>query len=155
MKKLLSGVMILVCGSAAVAGNGAAFPKENVTEFVAEKLDVTTLPSAIRPKREKHKKTFSDYGYVVSQTDDKVGLVEAVPGGPQINIRILEQQTSGLYVCVERPDTNGNGARLQKVLFLKLKDAGTLLKGSETFKEFDGCPVIGVDPNAGSSSYGG
>ena len=31
MKKLLSGVMILVCGTTTVAGNGAAFPKENVT----------------------------------------------------------------------------------------------------------------------------
>lgn len=155
MKKLLSSVMILVCGSAAVAGNGAACPQENVKEFVAEKLDVTTLPSAIRPKREKHKKTFSDYGYVVSQTEDKVGLVEEMPDGPQINIRILERKASGIYVCVERPNRNGRSARIQQVLFLKLKDAGTLLKGSETFKEFDGCPVIGVDPNAGSSSYGG
>ena len=37
MKKLLSGVMILVCGATTVAGNGAAFPKENLTEFVARK----------------------------------------------------------------------------------------------------------------------
>jgi len=155
MKKLLSGVMILVCGVTTVAGNGAAFPKENVRAFVAEKLDVTTLPAAIRPKREKNRKTFGDYGYVMSQAGDEVELVEEMPGGPQINIRILEQNNSGMYVCVERPSSSSDASRVQRVVFLKLKDGGTRLKGSETFKEFERCPVIGADPDDGPSSYGG
>jgi len=33
-----------------------AYPKEKVAEFVVEKLDVTSIPSAIRPKREKGKR---------------------------------------------------------------------------------------------------
>jgi hypothetical protein len=147
--------MILVCGTITVAGNGAAFPKENVTEFVAEKLDVTTLPAAIRPKRDKNRKTFGDYGYVTSQTNDKTALVEEMPGGPQINIRVLEQSNSGMYVCVERPSSGGDAARVQRVVFLKLKDGGSRLKGSETFKEFAGCPAIGADMDDGASSYGG
>lgn len=155
MEKVLSGVMILVCGATTVAGSGAAFPKEKVTEFVAEKLDVTTLPAAIRPKREKNRKTFEDYGYVMSQANDKSALVEEMPGGPQINIRILKQNNSGMYVCVERPSSGSDVERVQRVVLLKLKDAGTRLKGSETFQEFKGCPAIGADPDGGPSSYGG
>ncbi len=155
MKKVLSGLMILVCGTITVAGTGAAFPKENVAAFVAEKLDVTTLPEAIRPRREKNRKTFGDYGYVTAQMNDKTGLVEEMPGGPQITLRILEQNNSGMYVCVERAGSGSDVARVQRVVFLELKDAGTRLKGSETFKEFEGCPVIGADPDGGPSSYGG
>ena len=36
----------------AVAGNEAAYPKEKVAAFVVEKLDLTSLPSAFRPKKE-------------------------------------------------------------------------------------------------------
>ena len=52
--------MALACAPVALAGNGAAIPKENVAEFVSKKLDVTTLPSKIRPKPDKKKKTFGD-----------------------------------------------------------------------------------------------
>jgi hypothetical protein len=155
MKKVLSGLMILVCGTITMAGNGAAFPKENVAVFVAEKLDVTTLPAAIRPKREKNRKTFGEYGYVMSQTNGETGLVEEMPGGPQISLRILEQNNSGMYVCVKRAGSGSEDPRVQRVVYLKLKDAGTRLKGSESFKEFEGCPVIGADPDDGPSSYGG
>jgi len=36
-----------------------------------EKLDVATLPSAIRPKLVKSKKTTGDYGYVAREVDEK------------------------------------------------------------------------------------
>jgi hypothetical protein len=62
--KLLCGIIVLTCVPLALARNDVAYPSEKVTEFLVEKLDVTTLPSGIRPKREKGKKTFGDYGYV-------------------------------------------------------------------------------------------
>jgi hypothetical protein len=40
-----------------VAGNEGVYPKEQVAQFVIEKLDVTSLPSALRPKKEKGKKS--------------------------------------------------------------------------------------------------
>src|ERR1700686_5742955 len=97
--KLLCGVLALACGSMALASKNAHYPKERMAEFVVEKLDVTTLPSSIRPKPEKKKKTFSDYGYVTRQLDEKQVLVEATSGGSQISIGILEQKASEIYVC--------------------------------------------------------
>ena len=51
--KLLCGVIVLACVPLAPARNDVAYPSGKVTEFLVEKLDVTTLPSGIRPKREK------------------------------------------------------------------------------------------------------
>jgi hypothetical protein len=153
--KLLCGVMALACVPVALAGNNVPYPKENVAGFVVEKLDVTTLPSSIRPKPEKKKKTFDDYGYVTRQLDEKEALVETAPGGSQINIRILEQKSSGIYVCVEGPGKNASSGRFQRVFLLKLKNANGLLKGRESAREFDSCPVIGVDPASEADSYGG
>jgi hypothetical protein len=144
--KLICGLIALACVPAALAGNNVPYPKENVAEFVVEKLDITTLPSAIRPKSEKTKKTFGDYGYVTRQQDDKDGVVEAPPLGTPINIHILEQKSSGIYVCVQGQSKNADSSQIQIVYLLKLKKATGLLKGGESWKEFDGCPAIGVDP---------
>jgi hypothetical protein len=64
-RKLLCVLLTLAAVPAALAGNNAPLQKDKVAEFVAEKLDVTTLPASIRPKPQKNKKTFSDYGYVM------------------------------------------------------------------------------------------
>jgi len=39
--KLFCGVIVLACAPAALAGNNVAYPKENVADFVLQKLDVT------------------------------------------------------------------------------------------------------------------
>jgi hypothetical protein len=152
--KLFCGLLALVCVPMAVAGNNVAYPKERVAEFVVEKLDITVLPSTLRPKPEKKKKTFAEYGYGTRQLNEKEALVEAASGGSQIDIKILEQETSGIYVCVEGPAKNVSGGQIQRVFLLKLKNARGLLKGRESSKEFDGCPVIGIDPAATTDSYG-
>ena len=150
--KLLCGLMALACVPAGLAGNRATLPKEKVAEFVAEKLDVTTLPASIRPKPEKRKKTFGDYGYMTQFVDESQIHAEATPGGTQINIRILEEETSEIYVCVEGEGRMESG-RVQRVVLLKLKNANGLLKGRESWKEFDGCPVIGGADGDSPSEY--
>ena len=50
----------LSCAPLVVAGNEDAYPKEKVGAFVVEKMDLTSLPSAFRPKKEKGKKTLAD-----------------------------------------------------------------------------------------------
>jgi hypothetical protein len=152
--KLFSGVMALVCVPMAVAGNNMPYPKAKVAEFIVEKLDITVLPSTLRPKAEKNKKTFAEYGYVIRQLDEKEALVEATPGGPQINIRILEQEASGIYVCVGGPGKNASSGQIQRVFLLKLKNANGLLRGRESWKEFNGCPVIGDRDSTVNSTVG-
>jgi len=55
--KLRYGVIGLAFAPLLFAGNDAAYPTEKIAAFVFEKVDVTTLPPAIRPKPAKNKKT--------------------------------------------------------------------------------------------------
>jgi hypothetical protein len=152
--KLLYGVAALAFASSALARTNVPYPTEKVAEFVIDKLDVTTLPSAIRPQYEKAKKTFSDYGFVTRQLNDKTAIIETTPSGSQINIRVLQQDPAGIFVCVAGSERNANKEHIQRVLFLKLKDANGLLNGRESSKEFDGCPAIGgADNDSAAGSY--
>lgn len=147
--KLFYGVIALACVPAVVAATDGPYPKEKLAEFVVEKLDVTTLPPAIRPKPQKGKKTFAEYGYVTRQVADKEALVVAdAPAGTQISIKVLEQASAGIFVCVEGQAKDAS-SRIQRVYLLRTKGANGLLKGRESWREFDGCPVIGgVDGEA-------
>ena len=152
--KMLCGIIVLVSASVAVANNNASLPKDKVTKFVVENLDVTTLPAGIRPKRDHRKKTFSDYGYVATSLDENQAVV-ATPTGTQISIKILEQKSSEIYVCVTGPDENASNGKIQRVFLLKVKNSGSLLKGRESWKEFDACPVLGgTDHDSTADSYG-
>ena len=152
--KMLCGMIALATASIAVANNTASYSKSEVTKLVVEKLDVTTLPSGIRPKRDHNKKTFSDYGYMPSLLDENQAVV-ATPAGTQININILEQKSSEIYVCVAGPGEHASSGKIQRVFLVKVRNSDTLLKGRESWKEFDACPVIGGtdhDSTADSSS---
>jgi hypothetical protein len=154
--KVMSGVFLLVCMPLAVAKNDKAYPKEKIAEFVVEKLDVMSIPSAIRPKREKGKTTFGDYGYVTRALDDNEALVERPQERSQITIRILEENKSGIYVCLKGQAQKQGSGQIQRVFLLKLKDGNGLLKGRESWKEFDSCPVTGgTDSDSAANSYGG
>jgi hypothetical protein len=136
-----------------VAGNQVPYPQENVAGFVMEKLDITTLPAAFRPKRAKDKKTFSDYGYTAHQTDNKDSFVAAGASGNALNVRILARETSGIYVCVSNAGNHESREKFQRALLLKLKDSSGLLRSRESSKEFGGCPEIGGTDKGETSSY--
>jgi hypothetical protein len=150
--KLLCAAVVLACAPLLLVGSDAVYPTEKIAAFVFEKVDVTTLPSAIRPKPVKSKKTFGDYGYVGREIDEKKALLDPPPGAPQVSIDVLQAQKSGIYVCVNSQSAGESHDRFQRVLLLKLKNG--LLKGRETWKEFDRCPVIGgADKDSSSSGY--
>jgi hypothetical protein len=152
--KIMSGVFLLACIPLAAAKSDKAYPKEKVAEFVVDKLDVTSMPSAMQPKRKKGKKTFGDYGYITRKLDDSQALIEAPQGVSQITISILEESKAGIYVCFNDQAQNQSSRQIQRVLLLKLKNGSGLLQGRESWKEFDSCPVIGGDDSA-ADSYGG
>jgi hypothetical protein len=151
--KVLLAVIALSYAPLGVAGNKADYPTEKVAAFVIEKLDVTSLPSAFRPKKEKGKKTFADYGFTAQTVGENEALIEAAGGMRRLAIKVLDQKSSGIFVCVAEPGENGGPAKTQTVLVLKRNDPSALLKGRESFREFDACPVIGGSDST-ASSYG-
>jgi hypothetical protein len=154
MMKVVMGVAILACASLVIAKTNVPYPAEKLAEFVVDKLDVTTLPSDIRPRREKAKKTFRDYGYVTRQVDEKTATVEPTTSGLQISLRVLQQEAAGIYVCAEGSEKNSNKTQVQRVLLLKLKDQNGFLKSRESAREFAECPVTGgSDQDSATSSY--
>lgn len=148
--KLLLLVVAMSSAPLVVAGNEAAYPKENVAAFVAEKMDFTSLPSAFRPKKEKGKKTLADYGFTAQAVTENEAVIAAVGGARRLSIKVLEQKSSGIYVCVAEPGENGREAKAQSVILLKRKDSNALLKGRESFREFAACPVIGGSDSSDS-----
>jgi hypothetical protein len=153
--KIMCGVFLLVWMPLALAENDKAYPREKLAEFVVDKLDVTSMPVAIQPKREKGKKTFGDYGYVTRKLDANEVLIEAPQGRSQITMRILQENKSGIYLCLSRQEKQSS-SQVQRVFLLKLKKANVLLRGRESWKEFDTCPVIGGgDSDSAADSYGG
>ena len=89
--KVVLAIVALSYAPLGVAGNKAEYPNEKVAEFVIEKLDVTSLPSTFRPKREKGKKTFADYGFTVQTVDENEAIIEAAGGVRRLAIKVLEQ----------------------------------------------------------------
>jgi hypothetical protein len=152
--KILLAVVALSYSPLVVAGNEAAYPREKVAAFVVEKLDATSLPSAFRPKKEKGKKTLADYGFIPQRMDENEAIIEAEGGVRRLAIKVLDQTSSGIYVCVAEPGENGGDTKAQSVVLLKRKNPNTLLKGRESFRELSTCPVIGGSDFA-TNSYGG
>ena len=154
MKMKIKAVLAIAALSYAplgVAGNKAEYPNEKVAEFVIEKLDVTSLPPAFRPKKEKGKKTFTDYGFTVQTVGENEAVIEAAGGVSRLAITVLEQKSSGIYVCVAEPGESGGQAKTQSVLLLRRKDPSAMLKGRESSREFAACPAIGGSDSTTSS----
>lgn len=150
--KVLLAFVALSYSPLMVAGNDAAYPKDKVAAFVVEKLDLTSLPSAFRPKKEKGKKTVADYGFTAQRIDENEAILET-GGVTRLAIKVLDQNSSGIYVCVAEPGENGGETKAQSVLLLKRKNPNALLKGSESFRDFAVCPVIGGSESS-SNPYG-
>jgi hypothetical protein len=149
--KLVLALAALSYAPLAVAGNEVAYPKEKVAAFVVEKMDLTSLPAAFRPKKEKGKKTLADYGFTAQTVSEDEAVIEAAGGVKRLAIRVLDQNSSGIYVCVAEPGENGSQAKTQSVIHLQRKDSNMLLKGRESFREFSSCPVIGGSDSTESS----
>jgi len=152
--KVLLAVVALSYAPLVMAGGEAAYPKEKVAAFVVEKMDLTSLPSAFRPKKEKGRKTLADYGFTAQTVNENEAVIEAAGGVSRLAIKVLDQKVSGIFVCVAEPGENGGQAKTQSVILLKRKDSSALLKGHLTFREFASCPVIGGSDSS-ENSYGG
>jgi len=146
--EVLVAVAAMACASFA---KDVPYPSEKLAAFVVEKLDVTSLPSAYRPKKQKGKKTLANYGYTVQKLDENEALVETASAARRLSIRILQEGVTGIYACMAERTRNGGDPKVQSVILLKRKDSNELLKGRETWREFKSCPVIGeIESDSGS-----
>lgn len=137
-----------------IAGDKAAYPTEKVAQFIVEKLDITSLPAAIRPKKEKGKKTFADYGFTTQQVDEREATIQAGVTG-KLSIKVLDQRSSGIYACITQSGQSAGQTKMQSVVFLKRNDSNALLKGRESWREFSSCPVVGGTEGLSEVSAGG
>ena len=152
--KVLLAIAALSYAPVALGGNDAAYPSEKVAEFVVAKLDTNSLPSVFRPKKEKGKRTFTDYGFTAQNVGESEAIVEASGASRRLDIKVLDRRSSGIYVCVAEMGQNGCEPKTQTVVLLKRKDPNALLKGRESFREYAACPVIGGSDST-PDSYGG
>src|SRR5258708_21817761 len=153
--KVVLALAALSCAPLTVAGDKDAYPKERVAEFIVEKLDVTSLPAALRPKKEKGKKTFADYGFTAQGMDETETIIQAAGGTRELSIKVLDQRSSGIYLCITEPGQTAGQAKMQSVVLLKRNDPNTLLKGRESWREFAACPVVGAAEKYPEESAGG
>lgn len=151
MKRVLVPALLLCASLAARGDDKHAYPRENLAQFVLANVDVTSLPSAFRPKKEKGKKTFADYGFTPQTVDENEAVIETADGLRMLDV--LDQTSKGIYVCFD-PDQSGGGAKTQSVVLLKRKDPSARLKARESFREFAACPVIGETDSTLSSNGG-
>jgi hypothetical protein len=138
-----------------VAGDKDVYPRERVAEFIVEKLDITSLPTALRPKKEKGKKTFADYGFTAQGMNEAETIIQAAGGTRTLSIKVLDQRSSGIYVCITEPGQIAGQAKTQSVVLLKRSDSNTLLKGRESWREFAACPVVGAGEKYAEEIAGG
>jgi hypothetical protein len=153
--KLVLALAALSYAPLTVAGNKDVYPTERVAEFIVEKLDVTSLPAAVRPKKEKGKKTFADYGFSAQGVNERETIIQEVGGTRKLSIKVLDQRSSGIYVCITEPGQIAGQAKVQSVVLLKRNAPNMLLKGRESWREFASCPVVGAAEKDSEVSAGG
>jgi hypothetical protein len=81
-------------------------------------------------------------------------IIQAVGGTRKLSIKVLDQRSSGIYVCITEPGQIAGQAKMQSVILLKRNDSNALLKGRESWKEFTSCPVVGAAEKDSAVSAG-
>jgi hypothetical protein len=89
---------------------------------------------------------------MTTKGEGRTPIFEASGGVRRLAVKVLDQNSSGIYVCVAEPGENGSQVKTQSVIHLQRKDSNMLLKGRESFPEFAACPVIGSSDSS-SNSY--
>ena len=142
--KVLLAVVAMSYSPLVVARNEAAYPKEKVAAFVVEKSGFDFTPVSVPAEEGKRKE--DTYGLRIHSAEDgrKRSHHRGAGSSEEVGeIKVLDQKSSGIYVCVAEPGENGGDTKAQSVVLLKRKNPNSLLRGRESFREFSACPGIG------------
>ncbi len=102
--------------------NGKIEPNNHILQEVFDKLDVTSFSNSIGPRREKDKKTFSDYGAFIVKIDNKKLFISGENYTWKYTITLLDKTNDGIKVCFEDRANNGGTYASQEALLLKFSE---------------------------------
>ena len=152
VKNVLIPLAALSCVPLAWARNKSAYPDENLAQFVVDKLDLTSLPSAFRPKKAKGKKAFVDFGFQLQDVRENDAVITGANGAKSLSLKVLDHTSTGIFVCIAQTGAKSDPTAYQSVVLLKWNDRESSLKAHSTYREFAECPAIG-GADASQSSY--
>jgi len=103
------------------------FPSERSAQFVVERLDVTSFPNSMGPRREQGKTTLLDYGYgIVTYHGEKDVVLKSQERDWTIGVTVLSQGESGAVICWTDKAENGGSYNVQTALKVRLEANGRL-----------------------------
>ncbi len=111
-----------------MAQSDTVYPVKDVVQFVVDRLDVTSFPSSIGPRREKNKTSFKDYGFTKREIKGNEVVLEEEGGGWKFTVAVLKRSDQGILVCIADRAVNGGSYNTQGPLFLVRKDGKSLLR---------------------------
>jgi len=106
----LARFFLLFASSALVSAAPTPASKQKIARQVIARLDVTSFPNSIGPRRQKGKKTFADYGFKrVTMTRNGADLIQAFGDNDDwlMSIEVLRASSSEILICLQDKAENG------------------------------------------------
>ena len=106
------------------------YPKTGAVNLIIEKLDITSFPSSIGPRREPGKTFFKDYGFDSTRTTDRTADLETMEKDWIFHFDVVDISDSGIVICLTDKAQNGGSYSANDVLLLTRENPDSLLKGN-------------------------
>ncbi len=101
-----------------------AFPASaEEPQAVAARLDMTSFPNSIGPRRSEGKFTLADYGFTQVEADGQAVRFTEPEGGWIFTVTVLDERVGRLRLCVA--DTAENGGSYDTVKAIEVVEGAT------------------------------
>jgi hypothetical protein len=128
------------CFTVEVGGPVPKYPTRNLAQFVIDKLDLTSFPSSIGPRRAEGKASFQDYGAFPRKVSEDEADLALKDESWWYRIAILKRTDSDIFACFEDRATYPARYHTQNVLWLLRPDSQSMLNAEISKIAFDDCP---------------
>ena len=135
ISKFISAATLLVLGESARASD----LKMITAKDVVERLDVTSFPSSIGPRKKAGKKLFSDYAFKSVQMNESSAVL-AESDRWEFKIRVLSGAGEPPTICIEDTAKNGGSYHAQSALRLTESSQTHLLVANKEKTLNKDCP---------------
>jgi len=121
----------------------AAPGKTDTVDSIIAKLDLTSFPNSVGPRRTEGKKSFADYGFVPTDTDAK-GAVLTAEFRWDMSFTILSSTDKEVHICFWDRALNGGTYNSTSALSLT-KRSDDMWIAREVKGGFEGCANVPED----------